>query len=197
MKIKKLISFIHEVEKMKMILRHSWLSSGRRESDAEHSWRMALMAIVIHPYLRPKPDLLKTLKMIVIHDLCEVYAGDHWAFNPAKHNKHLTEKRGLKRVLRNLPSTTRKEITDLWLEFEERKTPTAQFAYALDKFEVLLQHNEADIKFLNKKEYPFNLVCAPESSMKDVFLKSMRKYIREETLRVYKKNKVDKRKYKI
>lgn len=155
------------------------------------------MAMVLYPHLKSKPNLLKTLKMVAIHDLCEVYSGDHWAFNPVRHNKHLVEKKGLSRILRNLPPSSRKEIMDLWLEFEERKTSTARFAYALDKLEVLMQHNEADIKFLNKKEFRFNLTSAPENLMYDDFLRNMRKDIRKETLRLYKKNKVDKRLYKI
>src|SRR6185436_5521033 len=97
-------------EKMKTILRHSWISNGRRESDAEHSWRLALMAMVLHPHLKPKPDLLRTMKMVIIHDLCEVYARDHWALAPALENKHGKEKRGLSKILRNLPPASRKEI---------------------------------------------------------------------------------------
>lgn len=153
------------------------------------------MAMVLHPHLKPKPDLLRTMKMVIIHDLCEVYAGDHWAFNPVPASKHTHEKRGLSKILRNLPPASRKEITELWLEFEERKTLSARFAYALDKLEVLLQHNEADLKFMNKKEFHFNLICAPENLMPTGLLRDMRKIVRKETLGIYKKNKVNKHLY--
>jgi putative hydrolase of HD superfamily len=188
--VKQIIKFLHETEKLKTLLRHSWLSSGRRESVAEHSWRLALMAILIGPYLKDKVDINKVVKMVIVHDLGEIYYKDNWAFNKQPKDKEEAERSALKQLTRTLPTELRVEIVSLWEEFEALKTPEARFAKFLDKTEVLLQHDEADLKFLNKKEIPFNLHHGKELAQHDEFLRAFRKAVDKETVLLYRKNKI-------
>lgn len=193
--IEQILDFFHQSEKLKTITRHSWLSSGRRESVAEHTWRMALMAMVLQPYLKKKVDLLKTIKMILVHDLVEVHYKDNPAFKKPPIDKSLQERKSLSKLTKSLPTKKASELTKLWEEYETGKTPEALFAKAMDKTEVLLQHNEANIKFLTKKEIPFNLVHGKEYSEHDNFLRLFRESINEETLKHYKKHKIQKELY--
>lgn len=193
---KNILTFLHEAENLKSVLRHSWLSSGRRESVAEHTWRMALMAIVLHQNLKNKPDLLKTLKMVLVHDLGEIYAGDIWAFKKAKANKLKLEEAAIKKIVKSLEPKIRKELIKLWQEAEAGNTKEAKFVKALDRLEVLIQHNEADIKHLNRKELKFNFVHGLEQCAYDPFLKNMRQLLNKEFLKNYKKHKVDPKFYK-
>lgn len=179
----KFLKFLHEAEKLKRLLRHSWLSNGRRESVAEHSWRLILMAMILGPKL--KVDTSKIIKMVAIHDLCEVHAGDYWAFRKKLKGKHQLEKLGLKKIIRNLPIENQKEILNLWEEYELCKTEEAKLAQAADKLEVMIQHNEAKINSWNKKEYAFNLVYGNDKCEYDPLLKKLREIVKLET-----KNKI-------
>jgi putative hydrolase of HD superfamily len=192
----KIIDFLHQSEKLKTVLRHSWLSSGRRESVAEHSWRMALMAMLMHSYLDKEVNLLKVLKMILVHDLVEINYQDNPAFKKQPKDKEIQERKSLIKLVKSLPSKLRLELMDLWEEYETGKTQEARFAKAMDKTEVLLQHNEADIKFLTKKEVPYNFIHGLEHCEYDSFLKNFRQLINQDTRRYYYKNKVDKKLYK-
>lgn len=186
-----ILKFLHEAEKLKTLLRHSWLSNGRRESVAEHTWRMALMALLFQPYLK-KVDLLKSLKLILVHDLGEIHASDFPAFKKQPANKVELERKGLLKLTKPLPPLRQKEILELWEEYEAAKTPEARFAKALDKTEVLLQHNEADIKFMAKKKFAFNLYHGKDFTDGDEILSLFRELINKETLVHYKKYKVNK-----
>jgi putative hydrolases of HD superfamily len=191
-----IIDFLHQAEKLKTILRHSWLSSGRRESVAEHSWRMALMAILISPYLDKPIDLLKTLKLTIVHDLVEINYKDNPAFKTQPADKSIQERKSLIKLLKPLPTKLKNELLELWEEYEAGKTTEAKFAKALDKTEVLLQHTEAEIKHLTKKEYSFNFYHGLEHTKHDKFLKEFRHLINLDTLKNYQRNKVNKELYK-
>lgn len=150
--------FLHTAEGLKKLLRHSWLSGGSQESVAEHTWRMSLMAIALHSKIESKVDLGHVLEMITVHDLAEIVATDYHAFKEVPKNKHELEEDGLMEVLKKLDQPTQEKIISLWMEFEERKTDEAKFAQALDKLEVLIQHNEAGSDTWDEVEYPFNYV---------------------------------------
>ncbi|WP_374055940.1 HD domain-containing protein [Rossellomorea sp. FM04394] len=137
-------------EKLKSEMRHSWLSNGRQESVAEHTWRVSLMAMLIEPYLTQKVDSAKLLKMIIIHDLVEAEAGDIPAFDTmndrlAKEQKAINERKSIERMRDMLGNALGEELYNLWFEFEEKETYEAKVANALDKLEAQIQHNEADI----------------------------------------------------
>lgn len=178
----KIHNFLHEIETLKRLLRHSWLSDDRQESVAEHTWRMAVMALVLYREVDEKIDIAKVLKMILIHDLGEVYAGDYVVFKEVPANKHELEKTALEKLLLDLPEATREELMSLWLEFEERQTAEAKFAVALDKLEVLIQHNEACISTWEEKEYELNYEYAYDKITHDSTLKVLRDLILEETI---------------
>lgn len=177
-----ILKFLHEAEGLKRELRHSWLSDGRQESVAEHTWRMALMAIVLHKEVDESIDLYHVLKMIIVHDLGEVYAGDYQVYGkdvPA--NKHELESEALNKLLTTLPTYTKEEIYLLWDEFEHRETKEAKFAVALDKLEVLIQHNEADTSTYLPGEGEYNLTYADDKMEHSKVLKAFRELIRLET----------------
>ena len=146
--IKQYVDFHKKAEKLKTTTRHSWLTDpSRQESVAEHSWMLCLLALLLHDQLETKTDLLKVLKMVAIHDLPEAVTGDipSHEVSARQNNKHKLEGKALRGFVADFPKREADEIFSLWKEFEEAKTPEAQFANSLDKIEALLQHNIADI----------------------------------------------------
>lgn len=145
-------------ERLKFELRHSYTSSGRQESVAEHTWRMSLMAVLITPYLGQPLNMEKLLKMIIIHDLIEAEAGDVSALdvlrNPAiRIEKERRERAAIENLRRQLDSPVGEEVFRLWYEFEEKSSYEAKVANAFDKLEVQLQHNDADIATWEEIEF--------------------------------------------
>jgi putative hydrolase of HD superfamily len=181
-----ILNFLHQAEKLKLVLRHSWMSSGRRESVAEHSWRMALMAMVLSPKLEHKVKLEKVLQMAIIHDICEAYAGDHWGFKPTKKDKFLLEKKGLAKILKQTDKKFADLVMKLFVEFETGETNEAKFVRALDKLEVMIQHNEAKLKTWNKIEKTLNLTYGDSQSSYDLNLKQFRALVKMEAVKKLK-----------
>lgn len=140
-RLKKQLEFIIEVDKLKQIYRQTLLMDGsRNENDAEHSWHLALMAMVLQEY-SPKKDLdiTKVLKMLLIHDLVEIYAGDTFCYDEkANWNKNQRELEAAERLFNILPPDQNQEFRDLWDEFEKRETPEALFAASLDRIQPLI-----------------------------------------------------------
>lgn len=136
-------------ERLKSELRHSWLSDGRQESVAEHTWRMSLMAVLLEPYLDEEVDMGRMLKMIIVHDLVEVEAGDVPAFTliteEARVLKQKKELAAIENLRAQLGNGIGQHVFELWQEFEAKQTYEARVANALDRLEVRLQHNQADI----------------------------------------------------
>ncbi|SDC80015.1 putative hydrolases of HD superfamily [Terribacillus halophilus] len=137
-------------EKLKYEMRHSWMSTGRQESVAEHTWRVGLMAVLLEPYIEEKLEMSKLLKMIMIHDLVEAEAKDIPAFDTLydaerKEQKRLAEEKAMHNIRAMLAEGPGKELQALWLEFEAKETFEAKVANALDKLEAQLQHNEASM----------------------------------------------------
>lgn len=116
------------------------------------------MAILLAPELGEKVDLQQVLKMIAVHDLAEITAGDHHAWKGKLKDKHLIEQKALHELMKSLPAHQANEIETLWHQFEAADTPEARFAQAMDKLEVLIQHNEAPLSTWNEKEMTFNLI---------------------------------------
>ncbi|HLB60722.1 MAG TPA: HD domain-containing protein [Patescibacteria group bacterium] len=179
--LKDVLSFFHDSEKLKSVLRHSWLSSGRQESDPEHSWRMGIMAMVFAPHLEDPVDLSRVLPMCMIHDIVEVYAGDYPAWNNKPVNKEELERESLRKLTQHLLPATAQYFHELWEEFEAGETNEAKFSIALDKLEVIMQHNEAPIDTWNKQEYEFNRVYGTEETNYDQLLRTFRRLLKEET----------------
>src|SRR6476619_1319468 len=144
---KRILDFLALSERLKFELRHSWLSSGRRESVAEHTWQMALMAVLMHRHLEHPVDLERTLAMITVHDLVEAIAGDVPFFETGERKamKRRRELEAIEEICTKLPTGTGELVAGLWHEFEDRTTREAKFAVALDNLEVQFQHNQADL----------------------------------------------------
>lgn len=183
LKLKQILEFLQKAEKLKSVMRHSWLSTGRQESVAEHSWRIALMAILLNIELEKKVSLEKILAMVIVHDLPEIYAGDHHAWKGKLKNKSRIEERALLRLLKNLPRRQQSLIFKLWKEYEEKKTRESKFAKALDKLETIDQHNLADLKTWVKEEYAYNLVHGQKEVKFDKVLEEFKRLIDKETLK--------------
>ena len=135
------MAFILEVEGLKQIFRQTLLPGDKRpENDAEHSWHLSLMAIVLTEHARvPDLDLLQVLKMVLIHDVVEIDAGDTFAYDTVgNEDKEEREKAAADRLCNLLPEEQALELRALWDEFEERVTPEAQYAAALDRLQPLL-----------------------------------------------------------
>lgn len=183
--LKVFLDFCHQTEGLKKLLRHSWLSDGRQESVAEHSWRISLMVMVLGSSF--KVDIGRAIKMALIHDLAEVYAGDSWAFQGGQKNKHQLEEAGLAKIVAKLPLGVKKEIRLLWQEYELCQSEEAKLVKALDKLEALIQHNESSVKTWDEREYAFNFYYGNEHCEDNPLLKSLRKLVKEETRRKIKK----------
>lgn len=138
----KQIAFIKEIDKIKYIERRTKLfNSDRNENDAEHSWHLALMAIVLSEYSDAEIDLLKVVKMVLIHDIVEIDAGDTFIYDTQKNHDNTTEEtNAAERIFGLLPEKQAKEFIALWTEFEEGVSAEAKFAKAMDRFEPLLQN---------------------------------------------------------
>lgn len=138
----KQIDFIKEIDKIKYIQRKTKLfNSNRPENDAEHSWHLAMMTIVLAQYSDTPIDVLKVLKMVLIHDIVEIDAGDTFIYDTEKNHNNTTEElAAAKRIFGLLPSAQAEELIALWLEFEEGKTNQAKFAKSMDRLEPLLQN---------------------------------------------------------
>ena len=137
----KQMEFIVEIDKLKHIERQSALCDGtRQENDSEHSWHIALMAVLLSEYANSIDiDLLKVVKMLLIHDLVEIDAGDTFAYDlVGNSDKKQRERVAAKRIFGILPEDQNKELLSLWEEFESRATPEARFASALDKLQPLI-----------------------------------------------------------
>jgi putative hydrolases of HD superfamily len=135
------ILFIAEVDKLKEIFRQTLCTQSRRqENDAEHSWHLALLVIVLAEHSDHQPlDVLRVLKMVIIHDLVEIDAGDTFAYDAARMaDQHEREARAADRIFGLLPEDQCAEFRALWDEFEERATPEAKFAAAVDRFQPML-----------------------------------------------------------
>ncbi len=166
-------------EKLKYEMRHSWLSNGRQESVAEHTWRMSLMAILVQPYLDKEVNMEKLLKMVIIHDLVEAEAGDIPAFDTMNSQelqlkKQENEQQAMLNIKHTLEGPLREELYHLWMEFEEKETYEAKVANALDKLEVKIQHNEADIRTWLPIEHKMTFQVAKHTNF-DSFLSKLQK----------------------
>jgi putative hydrolase of HD superfamily len=138
----KQMSFIYEIDKVKSIFRKTRLfDNSRYENDAEHSWHLAMMALVLKEHAGTSVDILRVIKMVLMHDLVEIDGGDFIVYDKtAAAKKEEREKECAERVYGLLPADMKDEFIALWQEFEERKTPEAKFAAALDRAEPTIQN---------------------------------------------------------
>lgn len=139
-RLKKQFDFIREIDKEKFIGRQTYLSDGvRKENDAEHAWHMALMTILLSEYANEEIDVLKTVTMLLIHDLVEIDAGDTYAYDTeGNKTKKQREEKAADRLYGLLPKDQQDKLRSLWEEFEEWESPEARFAHAMDCVQPLM-----------------------------------------------------------
>ena len=135
------LRFILEIDQLKNVLRQSPLTDGsRRENSAEHSWHLGVMAVTLGEYAPPGTDLGKVVTMLLLHDIVEIYAGDSFVYTPAavaaEYEK--AERVAAERVFALLPAGQAEDLRATWTEFEDRRTPEARFARALDRLQPML-----------------------------------------------------------
>ena len=165
-RLKKQMEFIIEVDKLKDIIRQTNLTNGeRKENDAEHSWHLALMAVFLSEYAKEPVDVLQVIKMVLIHDLVEIDAGDTYLYDEAGNGtKAAREQKAAERIFNILPGDQAEELFQLWQEFEDRKTPESKFANTLDRIQPVLlndategrawrEHDVCIDQIMSKNEY--------------------------------------------
>ena len=135
------LAFIAEIDQLKQVLRQSWLvDASRQETDAEHSWHIAIIALLFKEYANTQTlDLFKVVQMLLIHDIVEIDAGDTFIYDTAQaENKGIREQEAAQRLFGLLPSDQQQEFQKLWEEFEAQASPEAKFARAIDSMQPLI-----------------------------------------------------------
>ena len=174
------IKFLNTIEKLKCNTRHSWTSNGRQESVAEHSWRLAVMAMLCAEEY-PNLDINKVIKMCLIHDFGEAITGDIPAFlKTEEHEKE--EDLAVDRLLSLLSLGTREELTALFLEMKAMNTDEARLYKALDNMETLISHNEADIATWLPLEYEENLTYGQENCQWSEWTRQLKEEIKKDSI---------------
>lgn len=163
------IEFIKEIDKLKYIQRRTKLfNSNRNENDAEHSWHLALMAIVLAEHANEPVDILKVVKMLLVHDLVEIDAGDTFIYDTQKDHTNTDEERlAAQRIFGILPQTQAQELIDIWEEFEAGNTAEAKFARAMDRLEPLLQNSSNQGGTWKEFDVPYSKVYHKKKIIKE------------------------------
>ncbi len=174
-----LLSALHVAERLKNATRHCETSGGRRESVAEHSWRLALMAYWLRDDF-PEADMDKVVRMCLIHDLGEAFTGDIPSFLKTRADNDREEALLLSWV-KTLPEPFRAEMAALYAEMEARQTLEARIYKALDNLEAVIQHNESDLSSWSENEFTLNLTYGEDKAAFSPVLTALRRAVREET----------------
>ena len=164
----KIIDFLQVIEPLKSTLRHNWTKSGRQESAAEHTWRIAILFIMAQEYFKFEVDVIKVIKMILVHDIPELMEGDVPAFSKKKHGKVLKEILIAKEIFSKAPAPFDKEFFELFKEFEAGETMEAKVAEALEKIESQLQHVDSGSKYWHEKEKGQHMLNYPKKALKNL-----------------------------
>ena len=165
----KQVRFIKEIDKLKYIQRKTKLfNSDRNENDAEHSWHLAMMTIVLAEHSDKPIDVLKVLKMVLIHDIVEIDAGDTFIYDAQKNHTNTDEElMAAKRIFGLLPAEQAEEFLAIWLEFEEGVTDEAKFARSMDRFEPLLQNTSNNGGTWKEFNVPYQQVYDKKKAIKN------------------------------
>ncbi len=185
-----LLNALHLAERLKDVTRHCCTSGGRRESVAEHSWRLALMAYWLRDQF-PELDMDRVIRMCLIHDLGEAFTGDIPSFNKTQVDE-TREESSLFAWVDSLPEPFHSEMAALYREMAARKSPEAKLYKALDNLEAVIQHNESDLSTWSENEFALNLVYGYDKAAWSPVLLALRDAVRDETeekIGAYRKEK--------
>jgi putative hydrolase of HD superfamily len=176
-----ILDFLRAAERLKTVTRSGWTSAGDKESVAEHTWRLCLMAMLLYDRT-PGIDLVRLLKMCLIHDLGEAISGDVPAPSQSElRPKAEQERADLLQLTSSLPAALQHEILQLWDEYEAVTSPEARLAKGLDKLETILQHTQG--KNPSDFDYAFNLGYGARYTEVDPLMAALRARLDEETAR--------------
>ena len=175
------LEFLRSAERLKNVTRTSWTTEGHRESVAEHTWRLCLMALVLGREF-DGIDIARLMKMCVIHDLGEAIGGDISAKLQPPEGKAVQERADLLQLLEPLPAEVQSEIVDLWDEYEAAESAEARLAKALDKLETIMQHNQGNNPAAF--DYSFNLHYGAEYTSGHPLIVEIRRVLDAETARL-------------
>ena len=182
------LDFLKVAEKLKCNTRHSYTSSGRHESVAEHSWRLAVMAYFVRDEF-PEADIDKVIQMCIFHDMGEAITGDIPAFDKTSadsdHEAHVMDK-----LLDTLPEPYCRDLKELFAEMEALETLEAKIYKALDKLEALIQHNEADLSTWIPLEYDLQMTYGNKECSFSDYMKELRDTVREDSKKKVRQEKI-------
>jgi putative hydrolase of HD superfamily len=190
-----ILEFLRNAERLKVVTRSAFTTSGEQESVAEHTWRLTLMASLLAPHV-PGVDPLRLVRMCLIHDLGEAIGGDIPAPEQARRlqdgtsaGKSADERRDLLTLLEPLPGAERADIVALWDEYEAAQTPTARLAKGLDKLETILQHTQGH----NPPgfDYRFNLTYGRQHTGSPELIVRLRRVLDDATEARARENEAD------
>lgn len=179
MDIRTYLNFLEVAEKLKCNTRHSYTSSGRPESVAEHSWRLALMAYLVKDEF-PEANIDRVIQMCLFHDMGEAVTGDIPCFEKTDGDEAVEED-AVAGLVRLLPQPYRQETAQLFAEMGELRTAEARLYKALDKLEALIQHNEADLSTWIPLEYDLQMTYGTKECDFAEYLKRLRDVVREDS----------------
>ncbi len=178
--LKSIIQFIKEVERMKNVTRTAWTTKGKQESVAEHSWRLAVFALLLEDIF-PSADFSKVIKMCLVHDLGEAIEGDISAIKQVDEKiKQEIEQRGINQIINPLSEQLKNKLYYLWTEYNEAQTLEPKIAKAIDKIETIIQHNQG--KNPNDFNYEFNLNYGKDYAQFDDLIKTIRELVDNDTV---------------
>ena len=145
-RLDKQFAFARELDKEKLIGRQTYLANGeRKENDAEHAWHMAIMALILSEYANEEIDVLRTISMILIHDVVEIDAGDTYAYDEnGKKSQREREVKAAERLFGMLPKDQAVKFRNLWEEFEAQETKEAKFARTMDNIQPVVLNDASD-----------------------------------------------------
>ena len=173
------LQFLHRIETLKTNARHCMTAGGVPESVAAHSWRMAVMAMLLRDEF-PALDMEKVTRMCLIHDFGEAVTGDIPSFVKTAGNEK-DEQIALAGLIGTLPAPQREELTALFAEMDALETQEARLYKTLDKLEAVIQHNESDISTWIEREYTLNLTYGEENAAQFPFLAAVRAEMKRDT----------------
>ena len=180
MDVREYLEILHTAEKLKDATRHCTTSQGRTESVAEHSWRMSLMALLLHNEFADV-NMDKVVKMCVIHDLGECFTGDIATFIKTDDDRK-TEDELLQRWVGSMPREVSADLSALFAEMQAQQTAEAKIYKALDKLEALIQHNESPLETWSENEYELNKTYALDTVAFSKWLTELRKAVLDDTI---------------
>lgn len=180
MDIKTFLNFMGLAEKLKCTTRHSWTTSGRHESVAEHTFRLCMSAWLVKDEF-PECDMDKVMTMCLLHDMGEAIKGDVAAFEKSKEHQE-EEGTAILQIAELLPEIEKQEFLEVFKELEENKTMEAKIVHALDKMETLIQHNEASVDTWLPLEYDLQLTYGNEQAKVHPYLQKLRDVVKQDSI---------------